>query len=154
MSTYSTQVHGVAGGKEAEYLDGWQRERAEFQNFRKRLTTEQSLIQQRAQAAAATSLLKVADSFQTMIKHIPTDLAQNQWVQGVQHSAKQLEQILHEQGIVVISETKVPFDPTIHEAVEKIDNPKIKSGFVLEIIQVGYKLGELILKPARVKISA
>lgn len=154
MSLYSTQVHGFAGVKEAEYLDGWRRERAELQNFRKRLAAEQSLMRERAQVAAAASLLTIADNFQVMTKHMPADLAKNTWVQGVQHVARQVDALLQEQGIVLISETNIPFNPAVHEAVEKIENQEIKSGIVLEIVQPGYKLGELILKPARVKVSA
>lgn len=151
---HATQAHGFPSAKEAEYLDGWRRARAEFDNYRKRVTREQAELVERARAAAVQNLLIVADNFRTMTKHMPPDLAQNQWAQGVAHIARQLEQLLLQQGVSIISQTNVPFDPAIHEAIEKIQAQEIKSGFVLEIIQPGYKLGEHILKPARVKVSA
>lgn len=154
MSLYSTQVHGVPSTKEADYLDGWRRERAEFQNFRKRLEGRQSEYTRRAKATAVGSLLNLADSFQAVVKHIPKEVASHSWTQGVQHVARQFEQLLQDQGVAVISETNVPFNPAVHEAIEQIKNKEIKSGIVLEVIQPGYKLGEHILKPARVKISA
>jgi molecular chaperone GrpE len=149
---HANQTHGTPN-REAEYLDGWRHARAELDNFKKRLAAEQQQSQQRARAAAVQSLLTVADNFQIMIKHIPEDLKNHSWVAGVQHVARQLDQLLTEHGIALIAETNIPFDPTVHEAVDQIKNSKIKSGLVAEIVQPGYKLAENVLRPAKVKVS-
>lgn len=151
---HSSQVHGRPRQNEAEYLEGWQRARAELDNFRKRMEHEQVERTQRAKAQAAASLLAIADNFQAVVKHVPPAIAKEGWAQGVLHVARQLEQLLQEHGIAPIAETGVPFNPGLHEAIEEVKDEKTKSGFVLEIVQAGYKLGDSVLKPARVKVSA
>lgn len=152
---HSTQSHSVPRPEEAEYLDGWRRARAELDNFRKRLQGQDKQRASLAQAAALSELLPVADHFQAMIRHIPKELEKNTWAQGVLHVAREFEQVLQSQGLSVISQANVPFDPTIHEAVDQEKSADGKtSGMVLEIVQPGYKMGERVLKPARVKISS
>lgn len=150
----ASQVHGVGETSAAEYLAGWQRERAEFDNFRKRVASEHQQREMRLKAQALSTLLAVADTFQVMAKHVPQDLQNHSWAQGVLHVARQMEQLLEQQGIAPIIETGVPFNPSLHEAIAQVKDKKIKSGLVLEIIQPGYKLGDNVLKPARVKVSA
>lgn len=151
---YSSQSHGKARVQETEYLEGWQRARAELENVRKRLASEQALRDQRARASLLANLLTVAEHFQAVVKHVPPDLQSQAWAQGVLHVAREFEQVLQDQGIEIINQTHIMFDPAVHEAVGQGKSKEAKSGLVLEIIQPGYKLGELILKPARVKISA
>lgn len=149
---YAHQTHGGIS-REAEYLDGWRRARAELDNFKKRLAAAQHASRQQAQAAALESLLTFADNFQIMLKHIPQELENHSWVEGVKHVARQLDQLLTEHGVALIAETNIPFDPSVHEAVDQVKNTKIKSGLVVEVTQPGYKMGDSVLKPAKVKIS-
>lgn len=151
---YASQSHGKARVQESEYLEGWQRARAELDNFRKRVVSEQASRDQRARASLLAKLLTVAEHFQAVVKHVPSDLQNQAWAQGVLHVAREFEQVLQDQGVEIINQAQVVFDPALHEAVSQAQNSEAKSGVVLEIIQPGYKLGELILKPARVKISA
>lgn len=150
---HARQIHGQSN-REAEYLDGWRRARAELDNLKKRLAAEQQQSRQRAQVAAVQSLLALADNFQMMLKHVPAELTSHSWVEGVRHVARQLEQLLSEYGVVLITDTNVPFDPAVHEAIDQVQNTKIKSGLVVEVVAPGYKLGDSILRPARVKVSA
>lgn len=150
---HAQKTHGE-GSREAEYLDGWRHARAELANFKKRIAAQQQESRLQTTAAALQSLLTVADNFQMMIKHIPEDLAGHSWVEGVKHVARQLDQLLVENGVALITETNIPFDPTFHEAVDQVKGTNIKSGLVVEVTQAGYKLGENILRPAKVKVSA
>ncbi|MEK7557278.1 MAG: nucleotide exchange factor GrpE, partial [Patescibacteria group bacterium] len=115
---------------------------------------EQRQDRGRAKAEAVQLLLSLADNFQAVVKHVPSELTEHSWTKGVMHVARQLDQLLAEQGVAAIAETGVPFNPAVHEAIEKVKDEKAKSGFVLEIVQTGYKLGDNVLKPARVKVSA
>jgi Molecular chaperone GrpE (heat shock protein) len=151
---HSSQTHGFKRAAEEEYLAGWQRARAEFDNFRKRVSRDQQAYSQQARAAAVASLLGVADNFQAIVKHVPPELKDHTWAQGVLHVARQFEQLLQENGVTPIHETGVAFDPAFHEAVEQVKQKESQSGLVIEIIQPGYKLGDNVLKPARVKVSA
>lgn len=151
---HSTQAHGVGSTKAAQYLEGWQRERAEFDNFRKRMESEGEQRDLRARSRAAASLLTLADNFQAIVKHVPRELENHGWAQGVLHVARQVEALLQEHGIAPIAQTGVPFNPGLHEVIAQVKDEKIESGTVLEIVQPGYKLGDNVLKPARVKISS
>lgn len=151
---HATQTHGVPSAAEAEYLAGWQRARAELDNFRKRITAQQQEYGQQARAAAVASLLVLADNFQAIVKHVPPELEPHSWTQGVLHVARQFEQLLQGYGVALIAETGVPFNPALHEAIAQVKQKEMESGLVAEIIQPGYKLGENVLKPARVKVSA
>lgn len=151
---HSRQSHGVQGKQELEYLEGWQRARAELDNFRRRMAGEQSRRDEQSRVLAVSHLLTVAEHFQAIVKHVPPDLQNHAWVQGVLHVAREFEQVLKDQGVEVINQVQIAFDPTVHEAVDQEKTSEAKSGLVLEIIQPGYKLGDSVLKPARVKVSA
>lgn len=151
--TNTPKKEEVKRSREAEYLDGWRHARAELANYKKRVAAEHQQSRQQAVAEALRALLPVADNFQMMIKHIPSDLTSHSWVEGVKHVARQLDQLLAESGVALIAETNIPFDPAVHEAVDQVKNIKIKSGLVVEVTQPGYKLGENILRPAKVKVS-
>lgn len=150
---YSSQAHAQGGKREAEYLEGWQRARAELQNYRKRVQAGQASRDEQARAAALAELLTIAEHFQAIVRHVPVELNNNSWVQGVLHVAREVEMLLESQGVVAVSEVNVPFNPSLHEAVEQVKYSAAQTGFVLEIIQPGYKLGDRVLKPARVKVS-
>lgn len=151
---YSSNIHGLPSSKEAEYLSGWQRARAELDNFRKRMEEERTHLNERAKSDVIASLLELADDFRSIVQFQPQDLADNAWAQGVSHVARQFEQLLAAHGVLPIEGVGEPFNPALHEAIEKIKDKEKKSGQVLAVIKPGYKMGERVLKPAKVKIAA
>jgi molecular chaperone GrpE len=85
---------------------------------------------------------------------MPQDMADDPWAQGVAHVARQFEQAMQEYGVEAFSPTGEPFDPATQEAIEQVKDAEAKSGMVLEVMQVGYKMGERIIRPAKVKVAA
>lgn len=152
--TYASSLHGKSSSNEARYLNGWRRTQAELENLKKRLHKEQTDYQLRARAAAVASLLDLADNFQAIVKHIPPDFAQHNWTKGVEHVARQFQNILSEYGVSQIAEVQVPFNPNLHEAIGKVQKSSLQAGLVLEVVQPGYVLGSNVLRPAKVKITA
>lgn len=150
---HARRSHGLPSNKEQEYLAGWQRERAELQNFRKRMQEQATQDQRQALKAVIEPLLTVADNFQAMVRHVPKELDGNAWVAGVLHIARQVEQLLQEYGVTMIEAQGQQFDPTQHEAVEEITTDQAKSGQVIEVVMAGYRLGDSVIRPARVKIA-
>ncbi len=145
-------VEGIS--KEQEYLEGWQRERAELQNFRKR-TQEQALRNnQQALKAVLEPLLPVVDNFQAMMKHVPLELERQAWVAGVLHIARQVEQLLSEYGVRTIEALGQPFDALRHEAIESVVVAGTPSGQVVEVVTPGYLVGDEVIRPARVRIAS
>lgn len=149
---FATTIHGAPGIKEGEYLDGWRRARAELANIKQRITSEQDISRQRTRAEVIEPLLTVADNFQALLTHIPEEFKNEAWTQGAIHIARDFERVLNEIGLEQINPNGEPFNPAVHEAIEKIQTES-KTDTVIEVVQVGYKIGENILRPARVKIA-
>lgn len=145
------KIHGEESSKEQEYLEGWKRARADLENAKKRMAD--MAVGQRASVTRdiVESLLSLADNFRSLVEHAPEN--QDGWVQGVVHVARQFDQTLAGFGVEVIKDTGEMFDPTIHEAVEEIEGDA-KPGTVIELVQVGYKIGGITIRPAKVKVTA
>lgn len=148
---YSSELHGASSQREQEYLSGWQRARAELQNARKRFLEAQATGEQRLRAQAVADLLPIADNFRTLISHIPKELEDNPWAQGVLHVEREFSRILEEQGVRVINPQNEIFDPLVHEAVAQVDGGAKNT--VVDVVQVGYAFGDTVLRPAKVKVS-
>lgn len=151
--THASALHSLISSREQEYLSGWQRARAELDNFRKRIEHEQTTRRTQTQREIITPLLELADNFQTMIQHLPKELEDNAWAQGVTHVARRLEQLLNDYGVSPVGSVGHKFDPSQHEAVSHTKHKNTASGHIIEIIQVGYKMGDTVIRPAKVKVS-
>ncbi|MGH2542217.1 MAG: nucleotide exchange factor GrpE, partial [Ardenticatenaceae bacterium] len=116
-----------------EYLDQWRRSAAEFQNFRKR---EERLRMERERAANARllrKLLPVLDDLQRAAQHVPDEIADNEWVRGVQAIERKLWNVLEQEGISAIeAEAGIPFDPNVHEALLSQPGDEIEPGHIME----------------------
>jgi molecular chaperone GrpE len=134
-----------------EYLDALQRLKAEFDNFRKRMAREQSDLVTRANERLVKELLPVLDdlgrALQAAEEHEEAKLEE-----GVKLVHRSFEDLLRREGLVEI-ETDGRFDPHVHEAL--LSQPsEAEEGSVIEVVQQGYKLGERVLRPARVVVAA
>lgn len=138
--------------KMAEYLVGWQRERADFTNYKKDESKMREESRFYIKSKIVYEFLVVLDNFDMALKHMPEDLKDNNWVKGVSHIRQQLEAILKGEGAEEIGCVGEKFDPAVHESLEEVESEK-ESGVVLEELQKGYKLDGRVLRPAKVKIS-
>lgn len=148
---FSSSLHNIS--REQEYLEGWQRARAQLDNLRKRVDAERQLGLQRARRQAIESMLHLADNMQALTRHVPEHLADDTWAQGVLHVARQIEQTLEQLGAETIFPAGVQFDPAMHEAVEEVEGTTQARGFIVEVLQAGYRIGDTVIRPARVKIA-
>ena len=67
--------------------------------------------------------------------------------------ARKLQSIIEAEKVERICENNVPFDPNLHEAISNEENADFESGYVIEVVRQGYKLGERILRPAMVRVA-
>lgn len=149
----ASDIHG-SDDRARQYLTGWQRERAALANLRRRLAAEQTATRERLTQEITQSLLTLADNFRAMTAHTPTAFVDHPWTQGVHHIARQLEQLLAAYGVTPIdTAVGTVFNPALHEAVSRTTVPGHSAGTVVEVLQPGYRLGEHILRPARVKVA-
>ncbi len=133
-----------------EYLKDLRRVAADFDNYRKRVARDQENLVARAHERLVTALLPVLDDLERALEaareHEETKLEE-----GVELVERQLRDVLTREGLVEI-ETNGSFDPHIHEAL--LTQPsKEEDGTILEVLQKGYRLGDRVIRPARVAIA-
>lgn len=143
-----------AEAKAAEYLDGWQRARAEFANARKRLERERVEAYSRAAVDFVQKLLPVVDDFARALESAPPDITENQWFEGLDLVNRKILTILESMHVQPIEALGEPFDPNFHEALALKDADGVESGVVIEELQTGYRIGEKVIRPSLVNVSA
>lgn len=130
-----------------------QRQRADFENYRKRIELEKNQVSELAKAATIMKLLPVVDTIERAIAHAPAELAENKWAQGIMGIQKNLEKSLSDLGLSRIEATEgTLFDPNLHEAVMMLDDEG-EQEVVAEELRAGYKLGEQVIRPSMVKVT-
>lgn len=142
-----------AQNEAAANLDGWQRERAEFSNYKKRIDRDHAQTKQDITGQIIKKYLVILDDLELALKDKPTDPSGCAWADGIELIARKLYSILQSEGVEPICENKVPFDPNIHEAISHEENPDFASGEVIEVVRQGYKLGDRTLRPAMVRVA-
>lgn len=145
----------IEAQKEAtSYKEGWQRTQAEFANYKRRVERERTELFQRASLDTLKALLPVIDDFDRAFGSIPDDISGHVWVGGVSMIQRKFENLLEKYEIETIDPKGEPFDPNFHEAVGVEDSDDVESGNVAVTLQKGYKAGNLVLRPAVVKVAS
>jgi molecular chaperone GrpE len=141
--------------KADEYLDLAQRTRAEFENYRRRSIKEAAAAQERGAAKLAHELLPAIDNLDRALAHAGSDASNGDasLVSGIKHVHSDVLAALKRAGIEPFSPEGEPFDPQLHEAVAQQPFEGAEPGTVVEVYQLGYRLGDSILRPARVVVA-
>ena len=134
----------------AEWRDRYMRTLADFDNYRKRADREKQDFFKYALAGTLRDLLPVLDNFDRALEHAGEG---DEFHRGVALIYKQFFDVLQKHGVKVIEEENVPFDPNIHEAVVREENPSVPSHTVVQVLQKGYFLHDRLLRPAMVKVA-
>jgi len=141
--------------KECEYLSGWQRERAEFFNYKKRSEREQAQSGQNAFVNAIRRYLDITDDLDRALKskNRPAEGEGATWAEGIDIIHRKMLAAFEADGIKMIDTNGKVFDPNMHEAISHEDSPQHESGQIIEVVQPGYVLGERVIRPARVRVA-
>lgn len=140
--------------KEAEYLDGWQRARAELANARKRFQREQEQAYANAKADLLVRLLPIVDDFDRACEMVPDNPSSTTWIEGVNLVHQKFLAFLKQEGVVPIEAASQEFDPYFHQAVTHEPSAEVPDGHVIAVVQKGYKVGERVLRPSIVRVSS
>lgn len=126
---------------------------ADFQNFRKRVNEEKRSIEERANERFISELLPVLDNFERGLATMDsaTDIASVK--EGVRAVDRQLRSVLEGQKVTRIESLGKPFDPELHEALATIESADQPDGTILDEIEPGYKMGDRVIRAARVRVS-
>jgi molecular chaperone GrpE len=154
----------LLAAKAEEYLQLAQRMRADFENYKKRANREMALAQERGVAKLAKELLPAIDHLELAVQALgsPAPAAEtesegqdeSQLASGIRLVQADVLAALARLGIESFSPEGEPFDPQHHEAVAQAPIEGVQSGTVVEVYQRGYRLGETVLRPARVVVAA
>lgn len=142
-----------ARAKGAEYFDGWQRERADFANFRRRVERDQAQTYQNLQGSIIKKFLPVLDDLNRALKARPTEGDAAAWASGIELISRKLQAILESEGVQRMPAEAELFDPSRHEAISMEDSSDHQSGQIIEVIQDGYLMGDRVLRPALVRVA-
>jgi molecular chaperone GrpE len=139
-----------------EYLELAKRTKADFENFRKRMTADVLAATGRGKAAVLRDVLPVLDDLERALQAAgldPEGDSDDGLAHGVLLVFRSLREALSRHGIEAVDPTGEKFDPNLHEALSAQPADGVESGVVVETMQKGYRLGEQLIRPARVVVA-
>ncbi len=139
--------------KAAEYLESWQRSRADFMNLKRRTENERLTLNAEAREKLLMKVLPVVDDFERALQHLPENLKSEPWVGGVTMIEKKLKTLLDQENVSEIPAEGKEFDPHLHQAVQRDEEGEGDKDVVTAVYQKGYKLGDKVIRHAVVKVG-
>ena len=130
--------------------DKYLRLAAEYDNYRKRSAKERDVIYRDARVTAITKLLPVYDNLERALKMECTDEA---YYKGVEMIMLQMEEIFEDIGVRHIPAVGKPFDPNLHNAIMKIENPELGENIIAEELQKGFIIGDRVIRFSNVVVA-
>ena len=144
----------VCKKEKEEYLTGWQKERAEFANYRKEEEDRKSMFSESVRERILMRFLTVMDSFNMAFSNKEAwEKVDENWRRGVEYIYGQMNTVFEEYGVKPLGVLGETFDPNIHQSIEMTSTDKKDLDHkVSNVIQKGYKLGERVIRAARVNV--
>jgi molecular chaperone GrpE len=135
-----------------EYLAGWQRAKADYENLKKETDKKVRELAEFATANLIMEILPIYDNLKLALSHSPAGADGQKWLEGVGHIKKQFEDLLNKFKIKEIETCGSQFNPVYHEAVgyEDADKPE---GEILKELRSGYLLEDRVIQAAQVIVS-
>lgn len=145
-----------------EYLELAQRTKAEFENYRRRMVAEVGAATERGKGEVASGLVGVLDNLERALEaaEVSPQAAleggeiEGALQQGIALTYRELSSVLSRAGVEAIDPAGEKFDPSWHEAIQSMPSADHESGHIVQVLQKGYRLGDRVLRPARVIVSA
>jgi molecular chaperone GrpE len=141
-----------ANQEKDEYLELAKRTKADFENFRKRVAGDVQAAQARGKAEVAREVIDAVDNLERALEAGGED--GDGLRSGVEMVLGNLRETLRRHGIEAVDPKGEKFDPNQHEALSTMPVEGTESGTVVEVMQKGYRMGEQLVRPARVVVSA
>lgn len=136
-----------------EYLDLARRERAEFDNYRKRVTRDMANIKRESLAAFLKEFFGPLDDLGRVLTEASKNHSYETLHEGVRILEDNLWKVLAKAGVKKINAKGKPFNPEFHEAMAAVPSADVPPNTVLDVFDNGYKLDDFVLRPARVVVS-
>lgn len=144
----------TARKEKEEYLTGWQRAKADYVNLQKDSDAKYKELRTMVTGNMVEDLLPVLDSFNMAMGNKEAwEKVDANWRNGVEYIHQQFLRVLADNNVTAIDQVDVMFDPMLHESIETLPtDDESKDHKIAQVVQTGYKIGEKIIRPARVKI--
>ena len=137
-----------------EYLDGWQRLKADTVNVRREQESRQKRAAESAKASILKDFLAAMDSFDMARAGAGWESVDPTWREGMEGVASQLESAFARHGVERFGEVGEPFNPMLHEAIAHVPpSGDITDGHVEKVVRSGWKMGDMVLRPAQVSVA-
>ncbi len=140
-----------------ELRDRWLRTAAELDNYRKRTRKELEDVRTLAVAGLLRDLLEILDNFERAVIAMRESSGQegelDNWRNGVALIHQRFRDILLAQGLERIEADGAEFDPSLHEAILQVEKEGVAPGQITEVVQPGYRLRDLVIRPCRVIVA-
>ncbi|HPA25534.1 MAG TPA: nucleotide exchange factor GrpE [bacterium] len=163
----------IVPDKEEEYLNGWKRALADYENLKKQTMREKEEYAKFANLNLIVGLIPVYEHLLLSFEHLPEELKDNPeasgWIKGIEHIKKQFKEVLEFNGVEEIEpQIDQEFNPELHEAVENTNEPELenstqidtnekevlndetKNSKIIKVLSHGFKLQGRVFKPAKV----
>jgi molecular chaperone GrpE len=134
----------------ADLRDRSMRTLADFDNFRKRSERERQELRRYAVTEPMRDLLEVVDNLE---RALDAGGSAEDLKQGVEMIARQLKDLMRRNGVEAVDAEGQPFDPSVHEAVQRHDSEEVTEQTVAEVYQKGYRIHDRLLRPAMVSVA-
>lgn len=131
------------------------RKAAELENVRKRVQKERISLFEDARIQALQEIIPIAEDMNRTLEASASTNIDDNFLQGVQMVASKFKQLFERYGVEPINQAQVPFDVDFHDAMlrQPTEDPKIPSDTVLQVLESGYKIGNRVIKHAKVIVS-
>lgn len=136
-----------------QYLKGWQRQRADFINYKKQEVERVEEMRLKIEKEYLLKILELTDDIRRALKNVPKDLKNNDWVKGIEGIERRFQKFLQDQGVRELKGEGEQFNPQFHEAVAQVQAKDYKEGQIVEVLQKGYLIKGRLLRPALVKVA-
>lgn len=148
-------VETVPEDKATEYLAGWKRALADYDNLKKEQGRERVEMRAAATADAASRIIPVIDNFDTAVKFVPEgiDAKLKNWLMGILFVQTQLDEVLLQMGVEPFGEVGDLFDANLHDAVGERADEKVAANAIVEVVARGWKMGAKIVRPGKVIVN-
>ena len=124
---------------------------ADFENFRRRTAKEKEDLAAVITQNLLTDLLPLLDNFERAMAVEQTDVEAFQ--KGVEMIFTQLHEVMEKHGLEPIDAEGQPFDPNVHQAVMRVENPDVEDGTITQVLQKGYQAKGRVIRPAMVQVA-
>ncbi len=137
-----------------ELTQDLQRVRADFENYRKQGEQQREMAKANGRVSAIMQLIPVIDNIERAVTHVPSELKDNTWAQGIVGLSKQLEKSLADMNVSRIKADKDEiFNPELHNAVQFDEEAEGDKEIIAEELQTGYMLGDDVIRPSMVRVT-